>query len=403
MTDKNTEKLTETMLDAMNSVQEVSLGDTVRGEVLVLEDGKQAIVGILGTGVEGVVPLKELSTVPVDDISEVVAVGDILDLVVIASIGKDKENGSYLLSKRRLDAKKIWEEIEQKFESGEFVEATVKDSVRGGLVVEMGVRGFVPASMVEDHFVEDFSGYKGQTLLFKIIEIEPSENRLILSRKAVLNETKEAAKKELMNELTVGQVTVGKVARLTNFGAFVNLGSIDGLVHISEISHTHISNPSEVLTVGDDVEVKILAINPEEDRVSLTIKGTQPGPWETIETQFPIGTVVTGKVKRLTSFGAFVEISKGIEGLVHISQISHKHIATPHEVLQEGQTVEVKVLDVQPKNRRIALSIKALESKPESEVEEVIDFELPEESTGFTLGEVLGSALSQQIEPTEEG
>lgn len=403
MTDKNTEKLTETMLDAMNSVQEVSLGDTVRGEVLVLEDGKQAIVGILGTGVEGVVPLKELSTVPVDDISEVVAVGDILDLVVIASIGKDKENGSYLLSKRRLDAKKIWEEIEQKFESGEFVEATVKDSVRGGLVVEMGVRGFVPASMVEDHFVEDFSGYKGQTLLFKIIEIEPSENRLILSRKAVLNETKEAAKKELMNELTVGQVTVGKVARLTNFGAFVNLGSIDGLVHISEISHTHISNPSEVLTVGDDVEVKILAINPEEDRVSLTIKGTQPGPWETIETQFPIGTVVTGTVKRLTSFGAFVEISKGIEGLVHISQISHKHIATPHEVLQEGQTVEVKVLDVQPKNRRIALSIKALESKPESEVEEVIDFELPEESTGFTLGEVLGSALSQQIEPTEEG
>ncbi|MEO2460388.1 S1 RNA-binding domain-containing protein, partial [Enterococcus faecalis] len=166
----------ETMEDAMNSVQEVSVGDIVKGEVLAIED-KQVVVGIEGAGVEGVVPAKELSTLPVEDVHELVKVGDVLDLVVITSIGKDKENGSYLLSKRRLDAKKVWEEIEQDFQAGKVIEAPVTNVVKGGLVVDVGVRGFVPASMVEDHFVADFSEYKGQTLAFKIIEIEPSENR----------------------------------------------------------------------------------------------------------------------------------------------------------------------------------------------------------------------------------
>ena len=175
----------ETMEDAVNSVQEVSVGDIVKGEVLAIED-KQVVVGIEGAGVEGVVPAKELSTLPVEDVHELVKVGDVLDLVVITSIGKDKENGSYLLSKRRLDAKKVWEEIEQDFQAGKVIEAPVTNVVKGGLVVDVGVRGFVPASMVEDHFVADFSEYKGQTLAFKIIEIEPSENRLILSHKAVL-------------------------------------------------------------------------------------------------------------------------------------------------------------------------------------------------------------------------
>lgn len=184
----------ETMEDAMNSVQEVSVGDIVKGEVLAIED-KQVVVGIEGAGVEGVVPAKELSTLPVEDVHELVKVGDVLDLVVITSIGKDKENGSYLLSKRRLDAKKVWEEIEQDFQAGKVIEAPVTNVVKGGLVVDVGVRGFVPASMVEDHFVADFSEYKGQTLAFKIIEIEPSENRLILSHKAVVEAEKNRKKK----------------------------------------------------------------------------------------------------------------------------------------------------------------------------------------------------------------
>jgi small subunit ribosomal protein S1 len=334
----------------------------------------------------------------VEDINDVIKVGDILDLVVITTIGKDKENGSYLLSKRRLDAKKVWEDIEKDFQEGKIIEAPVTNVVKGGLVVDVGVRGFVPASMVEDHFVDDFESYKGQTLTFKIIEIEPSENRLILSHKAVVEAEKTAKKAELLESIKEGDKLEGTVARLTDFGAFVDLGGIDGLVHVSEISHAHVAKPSDVLNVGDKVEVAVLSVDPTKERVSLSIKDTLPGPWANIEEKAAKDTVLDGTVKRLTSFGAFVEVFPGVEGLVHISQISHKHIATPHEVLSEGEQVQVKVLEVNPEEHRIALSIKALEEKPEIEavVEEEDSYELPEESTGFTMGDLLGDALKDQ-------
>ena len=394
--ENNHENTTESMEAALNSFQEVNVGDIVKGEVLAIED-KQAIVGIEGAGVEGVVPAKELSTLPVDDINDIVKVGDVLDLVVISAIGKDKENGSYLLSKRRLDAKKVWEDIEKDFQDGKVIEATVTNVVKGGLVVDVGVRGFVPASMVEDHFVDDFEGYKGQTLAFKIIEIEPSENRLILSHKAVVETEKAAKKSELLASIKEGDKLEGSVARLTDFGAFVDLGGIDGLVHVSEISHAHVAKPSDVLKVGDKVEVAVLSIDPTKERVSLSIKDTLPGPWSNIAEKAAQDTVLDGTVKRLTSFGAFVEVFPGVEGLVHISQISHKHIATPHEVLTEGEAVKVKVLEVNEDEHRIALSIKALEEKPETEeVVEEESYELPEESTGFTMGDLLGDALKTE-------
>ncbi|MCB5950612.1 30S ribosomal protein S1 [Enterococcus sp. BWT-B8] len=398
MTEDNlVENSNETMEDAMNSVQEVNVGDIVKGEVLAIED-KQVIVGIEGAGVEGVVPAKELSTSQVEDINDLVKVHDILDLVVITSIGKDKENGSYLLSKRRLDAKKVWEEIETDFQAGKIIEAPITNVVKGGLVVDVGVRGFVPASMVEDHFVDDFSEYKGKTMRFKIIEIEPSENRLILSHKAVVEAEKEEHKKEILADLHDGDVVDGKIARLTDFGAFVDLGGIDGLVHVSEIAHHHVDKPSDVLNVGDEVKVKILSITPDEERISLSIKETLSGPWTDIEEKAPVGAVLDGIVKRLTSFGGFVEVFPGVEGLVHISQISHKHIATPHEVLHEGDEIKVKVLDVNEEEHRIALSIKALEAKPEMQEEpkEVQEYELPEENTGFTMGDILGDQLKAQ-------
>lgn len=376
------------MLDALESVKEVKVGDVVRGEVLSLQDGKQVIVGIEGTGVEGVIPARELSTLPVDNIDDIVKVGDVLDLVVISPIS-DKENGSYLLSKRRLDAKKVWTEIEEKYKNGELVEGKVKDIVRGGLVIDLGVRGFVPASMITDHFIEDFSDYKGKTLTLKIMEIEPSENRLILSHRAVMEEEKAEARAARLAEIVAGDILEGKVARLTDFGAFVDLGGVDGLVHVSEIAHEHVSKPSDVLKVGQDVKVKVLSVDPEAGRVSLSIKATQKGPWERVEDEIHEGDVVEGKVKRLTDFGAFVEILPGVEGLLHISQISHKHIATPHEVLTPGDDIRVKVLEMSPKERRIALSLKALEEQPESyvgEKEEV--YEMPEESTGFTMADL---------------
>ena len=388
---------------AMESVNEVQVGDIVKGEVLALED-KQVIVGIEGAGVEGVVPAKELSTLPVEDINEEVKVGDILDLVVISSIGKDKENGSYLLSKRRLDAKKVWEDIEKEFQDGKIIEAPVTSSVKGGLVVDVGVRGFVPASMIDDHFVDDFSVYTGKTLKFKIIEIEPSENRLILSHKAVVEAEKAEKKKEILADLYEGQVIKGQVARLTDFGAFIDLGGIDGLVHVSETSHSHVAKPADVLSVGDEVEVQVLSVDPEKERISLSIKANLPGPWTDIEEKAAPGSVLEGTVKRLTSFGAFVEIFRGVEGLVHISQISHKHIATPHEVLHEGDQVQVKVLEVHPEDHRVALSIKALEEKPEEAKPEPVEedsYALPEENTGFTMGDILGDALNEDSEEQE--
>ena len=392
-------QVTETMEEALNSVQEIHVGDIVKGEVLAIED-KQVIVAILGTGLEGVIPAKELSTTPTDDLESLVKVGDELDLVVISRIGNDKENGSYLLSKRRLDAKKLWEEIEAKYAAGEVVDATITNVVKGGLVADLGIRAFIPASMVEDHFVKDFSKYKGQTLKCKIVEIEPSENRLILSHKVVAEEEKQKQKEAVFASIHKGDQIEGTVARLTNFGAFIDLGGVDGLVHVSEISHTHVAKPSDVLKVGEKVNVLVLSVDPASDRISLSIKDTLPGPWDDIEDKAPVDSVLTGTVKRLTSFGAFVELFPGVEGLVHISQIAHKHIATPHEVLKEGEEVKVKVLEVNPENQRIALSIKALEEKPEPKVEEVVaeeeSYELPEESTGFTMGDILGEALKTE-------
>lgn len=395
-TNENGEMTMDEMLDAYPPLE---VGDTVQGEVLAIEDN-QAIVGISGRGVEGVIPYKELSAKPFDDVTEVLNVGDVVDLVVIKQI-KDKENGSFLLSKRRIDAKKVWKDIQEKFEKDEYIEAPVKDIVKGGLVVDVGVRGFVPASMVEEYYVEDFSDYKGKTMKFKIVEMEPSENRLILSHKAVVEEEKAAMSEERMQTLAEGDTVEGKVARLTNFGAFIDLGGVDGLVHISQIAHEHVHDPSDVLTIGETVNVKVLSVDQDRGRVSLSIKETLPGPWESVAEKAPIDSVLTGTVKRLTSFGAFVEVFPGVEGLVHISQISHQHIATPHEVLQEGQEVEVKVLDVKPEDHRLSLSIKALQenqrgSAPETEVEEEVQTTYEDDAdSGFTLGDMLGDQLKE--------
>ncbi|MGB6178380.1 30S ribosomal protein S1 [Carnobacterium sp.] len=400
--DKNEGLEQESMLEALDSVQEIHIGDTVQGEILKIQDNKQAIVGILGGGVEGVIPNNELSAAPFEDVTEIVNVGDIVDLVVIKEI-KEKENGSFLLSKRRIDAKQVWEKIQKDFEEGTIIEAPVKEVVKGGLVVDAGVRGFVPASMVDIQFVDDFSEYKGKVLAFKIMEIEPSENRLILSHKAVLQAEGEVTKKKLMKELKENETVKGKVARLTNFGAFIDLGGVDGLVHISQISYDHVKNPADILSVGQEVDVKILSVDEEAGRISLSIKDTLPGPWDNIEERAAVDTVLDGKVKRLTSFGAFVEVYPGVEGLVHISQISHNHIATPHEVLSEGQEIKVKVLDLNTEDQRLSLSIKALEekthqqSKPEEE-----KYEMPETDSGFTIGDILGDQLSDITSDEED-
>lgn len=374
------------MSEEMNQVEvkNYTIGDKVTGQVTKVEE-KQVIVNIQDSKHDGIIPISELSSLHIEKASDVVSEGDELDLEVLKV-----EEDALVLSKRKVDAEKAWVNLEKLFNSGEVFETEVKDVVKGGLVVDLGVRGFVPASLVEAHFVEDFSDYKGKNLTFKIVELDKDKNRLILSHRAVVEEEKGKHKKNLLNNVIPGQVIDGTVQRITDFGAFVDIGGIDGLVHISQLSYQHIEKPSDVVQEGQKVKVKVLNVDRDNERISLSIKETQPGPWSDVAEKAPKGSALTGTVKRLVSYGAFVEVFPGVEGLVHISQIAHKHIGTPHEVLKEGQEVQVKVLDANEQEQRLSLSIKDLLEK---EVEENFDYELPEESKGFQLGEMIGDKL----------
>lgn len=364
--------------------RDYQVGDHVKGTVTRVED-KQALVEVEDSKLDGIIPISEISALHIDKVSDVLMEGEKLTLEIIKV-----EEDALILSKRRVLAREAWKNLQEKYEAGEYIEAEVKDVVKGGLVVDVGVRGFVPASLVEDYFVEDFSGYKGKTMTFKIVEIEPENNRLILSHRDVVVEEKEMKKKDVLASTKVGDVIEGTVQRLTDFGAFVDIGGMDGLVHISELAHEHVSHPADVVAVGETVKVKVLNVDQERERVSLSIKETLPGPWENISEKIQEGSIIEGTVKRLVSFGAFVEVLPGVEGLVHISQISHQHIGTPQEVLEVGQSVNVKVLSVNEEEKRISLSIKEAESRDEEE-----SFDLPQESSGFQLGEVIGDQLKK--------
>lgn len=374
------------MSEEMNYVEnrEFHEGDIVKA-IAAQVDEKSVIVSIEGAPFDGIVPISELSSLHIEKASDLVSVGDVLELMITKI-----EEGNYVLSKRKVDALKSWDQLEKQFATGEVFEAEVKDVVKGGLVVDLGVRGFVPASLVEDYFVENFEDYKGKTLTFKIVELDKEKNRLILSHRAVVEVEKATNKKKVIESIHPGDVIEGKVQRIAAFGAFVDLGGIDGLVHISQIAHEHVSDVSEVLTEGQDVKVKVLSVDSANEKISLSIKDTLPGPWTNIEERAPKGSILDGIVKRLASFGAFVEVFPGVEGLVHISQISHKHIQTPHEVLKDGQQVHVKVLDVNEEAKKLSLSIKDL---LENTHEEVLDYELPEENTGFSFSDVIGDKL----------
>jgi small subunit ribosomal protein S1 len=379
--------MVEEMKSEMAEVAALSRGDVVKGKVTKVDDN-QVLVDV-NYKFDGVIPISELSSLHVEKASDVLAEGDEVEVKVIRL---NDEEDKLVLSKKAVDADRAWEVLQQKFDSGENLEATVADVVKGGLVVDLGVRGFIPASLVERHFVEDFSDYKGRSLTLKVIEIDPSKNKLILSRKAVLEEELERKKQETMASLEIGQVLDGTVQRLTDFGAFVDIGGVDGLVHVSELAWTRVEHPAEVLSEGDQVQVKVLKVDQENERISLSIKETQPGPWERVAQVIQTGDVVTGTVKRLVSFGAFVEVYEGVEGLVHISQISRRHIATPSEVLEEGQEVKVKVLDMQPEQKRISLSIKEAEQEEDRREIENLDRN-NNNNMNVTLGDMFGDQL----------
>ncbi|MFD2701641.1 30S ribosomal protein S1 [Paenibacillus shunpengii] len=399
---KNQEVTEAATQDELDSFVSLKKGDTVKGTIVKLEDN-QAYVSI-GYKYDGVIPVRELSSLQVDNIGDAVQVGQEVECKVV-SIDDEKER--LVLSKRAIDSENAWEQLEKHFESGEVFEVTVSDVVKGGVVADVGVRGFIPASMVERHFVEDFSDYKGRTLRVKVKELDREANKVILSQKDVLEAEFEANKQKVIAELKEGQEIEGTVQRLTQFGAFVDVGGVDGLVHVSEIAWNHVDKPADVLSEGDKVNVKVLKVDPEKGKISLSIKAAQPGPWETASTQFNTGDIVSGVVKRLVQFGAFVEIAPGVEGLVHISQISHKHIGTPNEVLKEGQEVQVKILELSTAEQRASLSIKETEEAPapaaraeksKNAPREEIDnpnVSLSNQGLSITLGERFGDKLSK--------
>ena len=391
--------------DLLNSVSQVEPGDVVSAEVLTV-DATQANVAISGTGVEGVLTLRELTNERDADINDFVKVGEVLDVLVLRQVvGKDTDTVTYLVSKKRLEARKAWDKLVGREEEVVTVKGT--RAVKGGLSVEFeGVRGFIPASMLDTRFVRNTERFVGQEFDAKIKEVDPKENRFILSRREVVEAATAAARAEVFGKLAVGDVVTGKVARITSFGAFIDLGGVDGLVHLTELSHERNVSPKSVVTVGEEIEVKILDLNEEEGRVSLSLKATTPGPWDGVEQKLAKGDVVEGTVKRLTDFGAFVEVLPGIDGLVHVSQISHKRIENPKEALKVGQEVKVKVLEVNADAERVSLSIKALEERPAQEEgqkeekraarprrpkrQEKRDFELPETQTGFSMADLFG-------------
>lgn len=384
--------------DALENVVSLKKGDTVKGTIVKIEDN-QAYVS-LGYKYDGVIPLRELSNVNLENASDAVQIGQEVEAKVVSI---NDEKASLVLSKRQIDGAKAWDDLQSKFDNGEAFEVTVADVVKGGLVVDVGVRGFIPASMVARQFVEDFSDYKGRNLRVKVKEIDRENNKVILSAKEVLEAEYEEQKQAVMASLQPGQVLEGTVQRLTPFGAFVDIGGVDGLVHVSEIAWNHVAHPADVVSEGQKVNVKVLSVDSSIGKIKLSIKAAQPGPWESVNGKFNTGDVVTGVVKRLVSFGAFVEIAPGVEGLVHISQIAHRHIATPHEVLKEGQEVQAKILDFNPAEKRVSLSIKETEEAPAQPERapreprgrrEEANIPAPE-SMSFTLAEKFGDKLSK--------
>ncbi|MGO3039368.1 30S ribosomal protein S1 [Corynebacterium variabile] len=328
-------------------------GDIVEGTVVKV-DHDEVLLDI-GYKTEGVIPSRELSIKHDVDPGEVVEIGDEVDALVLT---KEDKDGRLILSKKRAQYERAWGTIEELKEKDEPVTGTVIEVVKGGLILDIGLRGFLPASLVEMRRVRDLQPYIGQELEAKIIELDKQRNNVVLSRRAWLEQTQSEVRSEFLHQLQKGQVRKGVVSSIVNFGAFVDLGGVDGLVHVSELSWKHIDHPSEVVTVGDEVTVEVLDVDLDRERVSLSLKATQEDPWRVFARTHAIGQIVPGKVTKLVPFGAFVRVEEGIEGLVHISELAERHIDVPDQIVTVGQDLMVKVIDIDLERRRISLSLK---------------------------------------------
>ncbi|MBU4193995.1 MAG: 30S ribosomal protein S1, partial [Actinobacteria bacterium] len=337
-------------------------GDIVSGSVVKVD--KEEVLLDIGYKSEGVIPARELSIRYDAKTSDLVSPGDELEALVLQ---KEDKEGRLILSKKRAQYERAWGNIERVKEEGGVVEGEVIEVVKGGLILDIGLRGFLPASLVDLRRVKDLNQFIGQKLEAKIIELDKNRNNVVLSRRAHLEVQKSSERKEFLQQLEKGTKRKGNVSSIVNFGAFVDLGGVDGLIHISELSWSHVDHPSEVLAAGDDVEVEILDVDLERERVSLSLKKAQEDPWEKLSKEKPAGSTVHGKVTKLVPFGAFVEIAPGVEGLVHISELAWEHVEFPEEVVTVGDEIDAKIIDVDLNRRRISLSLKQITGPGEAE------------------------------------
>jgi small subunit ribosomal protein S1 len=339
-------------------------GDLVSG--IVVQIDREEVLLDIGYKTEGVIPSRELSIRHDVDPSELVKVGDRVEALVLQ---KEDKEGRLILSKKRAQYEQAWGDVEGKKERDEVVTGTVIEVVKGGLIVDIGLRGFLPASLVEMRRVRDLTPYIGQQVECRIIELDKNRNNVVLSRRAFLEQSQSASRTTFLNQLQKGQVRSGVISSIVNFGAFVELGGVDGLVHVSELSWKHIDHPSEVVEVGDEVTVEVLEVDFERERVSLSLKATQEDPWQAFARTNSINQVVNGEVTKLVPFGAFIKVFEGIEGLVHISELAERHVEIPEQVVQVGDKLFVKIIDIDLERRRISLSLKQANEGQEVEVE----------------------------------
>ena len=345
--------------DQMNEMIDGTLtnfdeGDLVKGTVVKLEHDE--VLLDIGFKSEGVIPSRELSIRKDADPSDIVALGDEIEALVLQ---KEDKDGRLILSKKRAEYERAWIQVEEKFKAGEVVTGEVIEVVKGGLILDIGLRGFLPASLVDLRRVKDLDMYLGTEIEARVIEMDRNRNNVVLSRRVLLEEGRKNERAEILSKLAKGMRLKGTVSSIVDFGAFVDLGGIDGLVHISELSWNHVNHPSEVVKVGDEVEVEVLDVDLQRERISLGLKQTTEDPWLKLVESYPVGSIVDGKVTKIVPFGAFIELGNNVEGLVHISEMAAKHIDTPAQVVKVGQEVKVKVMEINPDRRRISLSMKA--------------------------------------------
>jgi small subunit ribosomal protein S1 len=363
----------EELIEALEaSLRDFNDGDIVDGEVVKID--RDEVLLDIGYKSEGVIPSKELSIRHDVDPNEVVKVGDRIEALVLQ---KEDKEGRLILSKKRAQYERAWGRIEEVMTSGQTIKGPVIEVVKGGLILDIGLRGFLPASLVDLRRVRDLQPFVGTELECKIIELDRNRNNVVLSRRAFLEESQSEGRKKFLENLQKGERRKGTVSSIVNFGAFVDLGGVDGLVHVSELSWKHVDHPGEVVAVGQEVDVEVLDVDLERERVSLSLKATQEDPWKEFERTSTAGSIIAGQVTKLVPFGAFVRVAQGIEGLVHISEISHEHVDSPESVLTVGQEVQVKVIDVDVSRRRVSLSMRQVTAAPPRQREIVAEEERP--------------------------